>query len=136
MEYVGPELPALVKDRHLFAFKNGNYITKYNIAKPGDTPIYSDIFVPYGQSHPYITSHVVASKYHDSDFENFEEYTDDWFKIINHCPTFKSVLDYQEFPEEIQKWLCIFLHPKRNTYRYWQTEGYQYGVFYKYKCLD
>ena len=30
-EFVGPELPSLVKDRHLFAFKNGNYITKYNI---------------------------------------------------------------------------------------------------------
>ena len=110
MEYVGPELPALIKDRHLFAFKNGNYITKYNIAGPDDTPVYSDIFVPYGQHHPYITSHVVACKYHDSHFENFEEYTaDDWFKIIDHCPTFKSVLDYQEFPEEIQKWLCIFL---------------------------
>ena len=108
MEYVGPELPALIKDRHLFAFKNGNYITKYNIADPGDTPVYTDVFVPYGQSHPYISSYTVASKYHDVTFNNFDEY-DDWFKIMDHCPTFRSVLDYQEFPEEIQKWLCIFM---------------------------
>jgi hypothetical protein len=108
MEYVGPELPTLVKDRHLFAFKNGNYITKYNIANPGDTPIYTDVFVPYGQSHPYISSYTVACKFHDTTFDNFDDY-DDWFKIMDHCPTFKSVLDYQEFPEEIQKWLCIFM---------------------------
>jgi phage/plasmid-associated DNA primase len=109
MEYVGPELPELFKDRHLFAFKNGNYITKYNISGPDEIPVYKDIFVPYGQSHPYITSYVVACKYHDSVFNNFDEYEDDWFKIINHCPTFKEVLNYQEFPEEIQKWLCIFM---------------------------
>ena len=109
MEYVGPELPALVKDRHLFAFKNGNYITKYNTAEPGDTPVYVDIFVPYGTSHPYISSYSVACKYHDTNFEIFEDYTDNWFEIMKHCPTFKSVLDYQEFPEEIQKWLCIFM---------------------------
>lgn len=109
MEYVGPELPALVKDRHLFAFKNGNYITKYNTAEPGDTPVYVDVFVPYGTSHPYISSYSVACKYHDTNFEIFEDYTDNWFEIMKHCPTFKSVLDYQEFPEEIQKWLCIFM---------------------------
>jgi phage/plasmid-associated DNA primase len=108
-EFVGPELPSLVKDRHLFAFKNGNYITKYNTAPPGYTPVYKDVFVPYGTSHPYITNYKVACKYHEKDFNNFDEYENDWFRIIDHCPTFKSVLDYQEFPEEIQKWLCIFM---------------------------
>jgi hypothetical protein len=108
-EFVGPELPSLVKDRHLFAFKNGNYITKYNAAPPGYTPVYTDVFVPYGISHPYITNYKVACKYHEKDFNNFDEYEDDWFKIMEHCPTFKSVLDYQEFPDEIQKWLCIFM---------------------------
>ena len=109
-EFVGPELPTLVKDRHLFAFKNGNYITKYNIAGPDETPVYTDVFVPYGESHPYINNFSVACKYHDSDFNNFSDYNDsDWFKIIEHCPTFKSLLDYQEFTEEVQKWLCTFM---------------------------
>ena len=109
-EFVGPELPLLVKDRHLFAFKNGNYITKYNIAGPDETPVYSDIFVPYGESHPYITNFSVACKYHETNFNNFEKYSEeDWFKIIAHCPTFKSLLDYQEFTEEVQMWLCAFM---------------------------
>lgn len=109
-EFVGPELPCLNKDRYLFAFKNGNYITKYNIAKEGDTPIYRDVFVPYGTEHPYINNYSVAAKYHNSDFNDFPEYKDeDWFNIINHCPTFKSLMDYQEFTEEIQMWLCIFI---------------------------
>ena len=109
-EYVGPELPALVKDRHLFAFKNGNYITKCNIADEGELPIYKDVFVPYGKTHPYITNFSVACKYHDTYFNNFEEFSEDeWFKIIDYCPTLKSLLDYQEFPEEVQKWLCTFM---------------------------
>lgn len=109
-EFVGPELPTLVKDRHLFAFKNGNYITKYNISKDGDSPVYTDVFVPYGTAHPYITNLSVACKYHDSNFNNFLEYeNDDWFKIIEHCPTFKSLLDYQEFTDEVQRWLCTFM---------------------------
>ena len=109
-EFLGPELPVLVKDRHLFAFKNGNYITKYNIAGPDEKPIYKDVFVPYGQSHPYITNLSVACKYHNVNFDNFDQYSEDeWFNIMSHCPTFKNLLDYQEFTEEIQRWLCIFI---------------------------
>ena len=109
-EYVGPELPALIKDRHLFAFRNGNYITKYNTSKEDEPAEYIDVFVPYTQSHPYITNFTVACKYHDLDFNNFEEYSsDEWFKIINYCPTLKSLLDYQEFTDDVQKWLCTFM---------------------------
>ena len=109
-EFIGPELPCLNKDRYLFAFKNGNYITKYNIAEEGEIPIYTDVFVQYGTEHPYINNYSVAAKYHDSYFNDFSEYSDeDWFKIIEHCPTFKSLLDYQEFTDEIQMWLCIFM---------------------------
>jgi len=109
-EFTGPELPSLTKDRYLFAFKNGNYITKYNISSEGKTPEYRDIFVPYNENHPYITSYSVACKYHDNDFNNFDEYSEsEWFKIMDHCPTFKILLDYQEFTEEIQKWICTFM---------------------------
>ena len=111
-EFMGPELPELKKDRHLFAFKNGNYITKYNTAPEGETPYYEDIFVPYGTKHPYITNFSVAAKYHDQVFNNYDEYKDDWFKIIEHCPTFKSLLDYQELSEEVQRWLCVFMGRK------------------------
>tara|TARA_B100000902_G_C27319285_1_gene923282 strand:+ start:280 stop:2181 length:1902 start_codon:yes stop_codon:yes gene_type:complete len=111
-EFIGPELPELKKDRHLFAFRNGNYITKYNTAPDGEPPFYEDIFVPYGTKHPYITNFSVAAKYHDQVFNNYDEYKDDWFKIIQHCPTFKSLLDYQELPEDVQRWLCVFMGRK------------------------
>jgi phage/plasmid-associated DNA primase len=109
-EFVGPELPSLNKDRHLFAFKNGNYITKYNTAEPGETPVYTDVFVPYGKSHPYLNNLSVAAKYHDVKFDNYDQYSEDeWFNIMKHCPTFKSLLEYQEFTEEVQKWFCTFM---------------------------
>ena len=54
---MGPELPTLTKDRYLFAFKNGNYITKYNISPEGKTPVYTDLFVPYGEENKYITNY-------------------------------------------------------------------------------
>ncbi len=109
-EFIGPELPSLTKDRHLFAFKNGNYITKFNVAKEGETPFYKDIFIPYGTSHPYITNFSVACKYHDKNFVDFSTDEEDWFeKNMNRCKTFKSLLDYQEFTLDIQKWLCTFI---------------------------
>jgi phage/plasmid-associated DNA primase len=109
-EFIGPELPVLNKDRHLFAFKNGNYITKYNTSEPGEKPVYVDVFVPYGESHPYLNNLSVAAKYHDVMFDNYDEYSEDeWFNIIVHCPTFKSLLDYQEFTEEVQRWFCTFM---------------------------
>tara|TARA_B100000287_G_C20670132_1_gene793081 strand:- start:394 stop:2289 length:1896 start_codon:yes stop_codon:yes gene_type:complete len=106
-----PEIPDLVKDRHLFSFRNGNYITKYNINEGTDkNPEYKDIFVPYGTKHPYIDSNSIACKYHDIDFDNFEQYSgDSWFKIIDHCPTFKHILEYQEFSREVQEWFCVFM---------------------------
>ena len=109
-EFVGPELPTLTKDRYLFAFKNGNYITKYNISPEGETPVYTDKFVPYGKEDKYITNYSVACKYHDKDFNDFPEYSEeDWFNIMDHCPTFKSLFEYQEFTVEIQKWICTFM---------------------------
>jgi len=112
-EFMGPELQELKKDRHLFAFKNGNYITKYNISEEGELPYYDDIFIPYGTSHPYITNFSVACKYHDQDFNNYDDIAeDDWFQIMDKCPTFKSLLDYQELPEDVQRWLCVFMGRK------------------------
>lgn len=113
-EYEGPELMSLVKDRHLFAFKNGNYITKWNVGTD-DKPIWTDVFVPYGEKHPYLNITSVACKYFDQKFDNFEnelndKTKDDWFNIIiKKCPNFKKIMDFQEFNEDVQKWLCIYI---------------------------
>ena len=28
---------------------------------------------------------------------------------MNHCSNFKRILDYQEFPADVQLWICIFM---------------------------
>ena len=103
------ELPIIVKNRYLFSFRNGIYHVKYNISPPNESPRYIAKFFPYVENE-YLKLEGVASKFHDTEFNDFPEYTgNDWFKIIDHCPTFKSLLDYQELPIEVQKWLCIFM---------------------------
>ena len=112
LESLWARAPSLVKDRHLFSFKNGNYITKYNISPPGETPIYKDVFVPYGTPHEYINNFSISSKYHDQTFVEFDNLDTDenWFDtIMCKCSTFKNLLDYQEFTVEIQQWLCTFM---------------------------
>ena len=111
LEYEGPELMPLEKDRHVFAFKNGNYLSKINIGTE-EEPIWSDLFVEYSKSSKYLNSKTVACKYFDQEFIPFdsEEYMgDSWFKIMDHCPNLRGILDYQEFPEEVQKWLMVFM---------------------------
>jgi hypothetical protein len=108
-DYEGPELMELVKDRHVFAFENGIYISKCNI-NTEECPEYSDIFVPYGTKHPYINSNTVACKFFKQNFDNYDEIPrNSWFEIMDKCSNFKKILDHQEFPEEVQMWLCIFM---------------------------
>lgn len=109
IDYTGPELKSIEKDRHVHAFKNGIYISKINIGD--DTQkIWSDKFIPYGEKSEYLTMNTVASKYFDKDFNNYDNLQpEDFFEIIKDCPVFKSILDYQKFPKEVQKWLVIFL---------------------------
>lgn len=123
MEYEGPELLTLKKDRYLFAFKNGNYITYFNKGTE-ESPEYTDVFVPYGQSHPYLTVSSVACKYFNQTFDNFNEIPkNSWFDIMKHCPNFKKILDYQEFTEEVQMFLCIFMG--RTAFRIGDLDNWQ-----------
>src|SRR5690606_22524852 len=54
-----------------------------------------------------------------------------WWNIIEkHCPFFKSIMDYQEWPIEVQKWLCILMG--RCLYEVgeldeWQAMGFLLG---------
>ena len=103
------ELLKLEKDRHIFSFKNGVFLTKINKGTEAK-PYWGSLFIPYGTQSEYLNSKTVSSKYFDEDFNDFTEVKeDDWFDIINKCPNFKKVLDYQEFPKEVQLWLCIFI---------------------------
>ena len=112
MECPPDELPVLEKDRHIFSFKNGLYITKINKGTETE-PIWGTLFLRYGkeaQESPYLNTQSVSSKYFNEDFNDFPELNEsEWFNIIKHCPNFKKILDYQEFPDEVQKMLCVFM---------------------------
>lgn len=103
------ELLKLEKDRHIFSFKNGVFISKINKGTE-DKPYWGTLFIPYGVKSEYLTTKTVASKYFNNDFNDFPEINaDSWFDIMNHCPNFKKILDYQEFSPEVQLWICIFM---------------------------
>jgi len=139
----GLEFEDISKDRHVFAFNNGIYVSSswsddipeelgsgvgYNF-----TSGYVDEFIPYeGPGSKKIGSNIVACKYFPYDFdlliiprpeEKGYRYND-WFNIIiDKCPHFKSIMDYQEWDPEVQRWLCILLG--RLTYQLSEIEEWQ-----------
>ena len=109
MDCPDDEVLKLVKDRHVFAYKNGIFFTKINKGTT-DKPVWTTKFIPYGTKSEYITSKTVASKYFNYNFDDFPEIPEDsWFDIMKQCPNLKKILDYQELSQEVQLWVCIFM---------------------------
>ena len=103
------ELLKLKKDRHIFSFKNGLFITKVNKGTK-TKPIWTTKFIPYGTKSEYINPKTTTSKFFNNEFDDFPEIDqDNWFDLINKCPNFKKILDFQEFPEKVIMWICIFM---------------------------
>jgi Family of unknown function (DUF5906)/D5 N terminal like len=94
------QLPVLVKDRHVFSFKNGVYS-----AKDGQTPDgkYYDRFYKYGQAIP---GHLVSSKYFDTELDDHYD-TEDWYDIPT--PNLESIFEYQEFPMDVRRIFYAFI---------------------------
>lgn len=86
-----PRFPTLVKNRHVFAFKNGIYL-----AKAGD---FTDRFIFYGsEEYKAIDKNVTACKYFDIDFE----YTDNGAAPEDlSTPVLDSVYTYQHLTPEV-----------------------------------
>ena len=82
------QLPSLMKDRHIFSFKNGIYLAD------------KDQFVTYGTpEHNALPSHLVSSKYFDNDMN-----TDDV-----STPHFDAILDYQDMSTEVKEWMYVLI---------------------------
>jgi hypothetical protein len=107
------QLPWLIKDRHAFSFRNGVYFADRNV------------FHPY-TSEESIKDVVVAAKYFDQPFEPYEE-LHDWRDI--ETPTLDSILDYQELPEDVKRWIYVFLG--RMLYDVNEKDGWQIVLFIK-----
>ncbi len=120
-EYSGDEFPDLVRNRNVFSFNNGIYITKVL----GDS--FEDKWIPYEESEGFS---FVSCKLFNQDFEYCDQI--EWFEIIKQkCPNFYAVMEYQQWPDEVKKWLCILIG--RMLYLIgehddWQVIGYLLGT--------
>lgn len=90
-----PEFPELIKDRHMFSFKNGLYISKIIDETTGKV---HDAFYPYNRVDVNkIDIQRASCKYFDMEFDDDEPVSGDWWDI----PTvqFQKILDYQWLPK-------------------------------------
>jgi hypothetical protein len=102
----GPEFEDLNKQRNVYSFNNGIYITK---KFDDENDLWKDLWIPFeGPGAIKIGESIVSCKLFNIDFHDCQ--FDDWFDIIKEkCPHFKSVMEYQRWPEEVQRWLCILI---------------------------
>jgi hypothetical protein len=128
---LAPEFEDLAKDRHIFSFRNGIYITKNATKEENEERLWEDQWIPFeGLGSKKIGASVVSSKYFDLEFEDCSEENgyEDWFDIIKkHCPNFVSVMNYQQWPEEVQRWLCILMG--RMLYDVGELDDWQVFIF-------
>lgn len=106
------QLPDLVKDRHVFSFRNGVYLAK------------QDMFWKHGSTSK-LPMGIVACKYFDLEFDT-EEY-DDWYSIPT--PNLQSIMEYQEWPAEVCRWMYIFIG--RMIYEISELDSWQVIPFLK-----
>lgn len=95
-----PEFPDLIKDRHVFSFANGVYITKH-----WDGERFLDIFHPYSSDRK-LPHHLVACKYFPLTFQNYDD-VKDWYDIPT--PNLQSIFEFQGWPESVCRWMYVFV---------------------------
>lgn len=95
-----PQFPDLIKDRHMFAFRNGTL----RVNRGGKTGVE---FLPSSGSRDCgLDTRKVACKYFDAEYVDRNDIVD-WYDIPT--PALQSILDTQEFPPEVSRWLYVFL---------------------------
>lgn len=126
-EYLGhckdPEFPDLVKDRHVFSFRNGVYVAR-NWDEASQQ--FHDAFWPHADKTRTLPQRIVACKYFDAEFDDFPDVRD-WYDIPT--PHLQSVLDYQEFSPDVARWMYVFIG--RLIYEVGEMDGWQVIPFLK-----
>lgn len=109
-EVKDPSFIEVDKDRKLFSFNDGIYETAVLNEETGK---YQDRWYPHiiKESESQFSSRDIcpkrsACKHFDTKFNNYDE-IDDWYNIPTPC--FQSILDTQQFPEEVCRWMYILL---------------------------
>lgn len=97
------------KDRKLFSFINGIYETA---VWDEEAQRYTDRWYPHVESSEStwtsadICPKRSACKYFDKKFNNYDD-IEDWYDIPT--PNFQNILDFQQFPEDVCRWMYILL---------------------------
>jgi hypothetical protein len=96
------QFPEIKRNRHVWSFKNGIFIGKNWSSKTG---LYETRFHTYDSPEfKNLDQAIVSCKYFDTECEDFSN-VEKWEDIPT--PYFQSVLDYQNFNEEVCKWMYI-----------------------------
>ena len=118
------QFPEIVKDRHVWSFKNGLFHGKvWN----EELQAYTSKFYPYDSvEFQALDPRMVSSKYFDQEFVAHDHVTD-WYDIPT--PHFQSVLDYQRFETEVSKWVYVMVG--RLCFEVGDLDGWQIIPFMK-----
>ena len=117
-----PRIKDLVKNRHVFAFTNGIYkCDEYD----NESKSYYDHFYEYGADlTKCLDLDIVACKFFKTEFNNFDN-IDDWYQIPT--PNFQNIFDYQEFSEDVSRWIYVFLG--RLFFNLGELDNWQVALF-------
>ncbi len=97
------QFPEIVKDRHVWSFRNGIFIGK-EWSRTQEK--YVSVFYPYESKEAInLDPKIVSCKYFDTIFEDYNNICKDWFEIPT--PNFDKVLHSQEFEPDVCKWMYI-----------------------------
>lgn len=100
--FKGYEFEDIMKDKHIFSFNDGIYIS---CQKQND--LYIDSWHPYETDK--LGPDIISCNYFNINFDISTRDMNWWDIILKKCPLFKSVMDYQEWEIEVQKWFCIMM---------------------------
>jgi hypothetical protein len=118
------QFPEIVKNRHVWSFKNGLLIGKEYIPTTGK---YRSKFYSYdSKEYQCLDPTIVSCKYFDQVFEAYE-HIEDWWDIPT--PYFQSILDYQGFDKNVARWMYVM--SGRLCYDVGDLDGWQIAMYCK-----
>lgn len=102
-----PQFPALKKNRNVFSFSNGVYITCRKLKQDGKK-FYRDEFYRFGSKHSInLPENEVACNFFKYTFDNYDD-IDDWYDIPT--PALQSILDFQFNKDPDYKNICRWMY--------------------------
>ena len=126
------DFPDIDKDRRLFSFENGVYET----AVLQEDGTYIDCWYKHVREHPNdkITADLPTERSSCNYIPHNMPYEDhihtEWYLIPT--PNLQKIMDYQEFPEEVCRWMYILFG--RLLYKVGELDGWQVLPFLKGKA--